>query len=159
MSWSPWLKFFSCSICKELTRFFIKFTKQWKRQQQHSQRAESKNIERNKDMNLCCTRTVHHISKQSLIGLFIEAGGKTHFMDSNKPLSLLNTQINYRLGNQNSNLFSPPVSTDPQFCFGLWQTKEPLSRSFISESRYKRIGYYDKKMFFLIELNPFCPFI
>ncbi len=31
---------------------------------------------------------------------------KTHFMDSNKPLCLLNTQINYRLGNQNCNLFS-----------------------------------------------------
>lgn len=27
-------------------------------------------------------------------------------MDSNKPLCLLNTQINYRLGNQNCNLFS-----------------------------------------------------
>jgi len=95
------------SVCKELTRFFIK----------HLQSNEKE--ERNEDMNLCCARTVYHISKQSLIGLFIEAGGKTHFMDSNKPLSLLNTQINYRLGNQNCNIFSPPVSTDPQFCFGL----------------------------------------
>lgn len=33
-------------------------------------------------------------------------------MDSNKPLCLLNTQINYRLGNQNCNLFLPPLSVD-----------------------------------------------
>lgn len=58
-------------------------------------------------------------------------GRKTHLMDCNKPPCFLNTQINYRLGNQNRNLFCLPWALT-HFSSGLMTNKQTS----VWESRY-----------------------
>lgn len=92
----------------------------------HSQRTECQSTERRKKWGHECALYNNSVSYfQAEFYWFVYwRWWKTHFMDSNKPLCLLNTQINYRLRNQNYNLFSL-LWTDTQFCLGWWRTNEP----------------------------------